>query len=160
MIRNTSFTDDNEGDNIQQSIPSPTQLPSSTDTSMEVMTPCAGYASSSSSSSLLMRNSSSSFNPTTVATATINTDVKKTKSPSSSSSSSSSSSTSLASVTVDGIQFVKSDMNGIYLRADKGNEPISSGSFVDFQVILNDHEFKELQQSKKAALRIGRHNNS
>ena len=54
---------------------------------------------------------------------------------------------------------MRSDLNGIYLRVDKGKEQISSGPFVDFQVILNDQEFKELQQRKKATIRIGRHNN-
>jgi len=142
MIENITITDDsNLVDNNIQPIHPPT-LTSSTDTSMELMTPCAGYTSSSSASSLLMHSYMPS-NPTTVA---INNDVKKTKS---------SSSTSLASVTVDGIEFVKSDMNGIYLRDDKGR---TSGPFVDFQVILNDQEFKELQQRKKALTRSRGHN--
>ena len=151
MIENTSVTDDMIEDNNIQPVHPPT-LTSSTETSMELMTPCAGYTSSSSASSLIMHSSMPS-NSTTVA---INTDIKRSKS----SATSSSTSSSLASITVDGIEFVRSDVKGIYLRVDdKGIEQISSGPFVDFQVILNDQEFKELQQRKKALTRRG-HNNS
>ena len=79
-----------------------------------------------------------------------------------------------SSLTVDGVQFHRSDMKGIYLRNVPSGSPNSSSrninsstnnevdktkQYVDFQIILNEEEFRELERRKQAQIRQERTNN-
>ena len=79
-----------------------------------------------------------------------------------------------SSLTVDGVQFHRSDMKGIYLRNVPSGSPNSSSCnnnsntndevdqtkhYVDFQIILNEEEFRELERRKQVQLRQERSSN-
>jgi hypothetical protein len=84
-------------------------------------------------------------------------------------------STTRSALTVDGVQFHGSDMKGIYLRSNP-DSPSNSNSnntsagangeadqnkqYVDFQIILNEEEFRELERRKQTYVRQERNNNA
>jgi len=67
-----------------------------------------------------------------------------------------------ATITVDGVQFERSNVRGIYHRTDKSAAAAAGRTappaFVDFQVILNEDDFRELERRKQAMVRLNRFN--
>ena len=68
-----------------------------------------------------------------------------------------------ATITVDGVRFERSNVKGIYSRNDASGvvtatETAAKNGFVDFQIILNEDEFRELERRKNALMRLNQFN--